>query len=131
MTHKCEQAFSDFMSVPSLHHPMFESRVSRIIDFSGVRRVLTSIRIISYEKDSVCSIKKIVACGSLLTNKKHECNKLYCANCKQKMEMGLLCYMAILKNELPRLDNALFVLYDFEQLKIRSFPIRQHCVFQI
>jgi len=30
------------------------------------------------------------------------------------MQFGHLCYMATLKNELPRSDNVLFVLYDFE-----------------
>jgi len=30
------------------------------------------------------------------------------------MEIGHLCYMATLKNELPRSDNVLFVFYDFE-----------------
>jgi len=59
--------------------------------------------------------KKCVACGSLLTNKnKHECNKLYCAICKQNLEIVHLCYMATLKNELPRSDNVLFVFYDFK-----------------
>jgi len=58
--------------------------------------------------------KKCVACGSLLTNKKHECNEPYCANCKQDMEMGYLCYMAMLKIELPRSDNVLFSFCDFE-----------------
>jgi len=63
----------------------------------------------------VCEQNKNCAeCGRLLTNKKHECNKPYCANCKQNMEIGLLCYMATLKNELPRSDNVLFVFYDFQ-----------------
>ena len=30
------------------------------------------------------------------------------------MEIGHLCYMATLKNVLPRRDNVLFVFYDFE-----------------
>ena len=30
------------------------------------------------------------------------------------MEIRHLCYMATLKNELPRTDNVLFVFYDFE-----------------
>ena len=50
----------------------------------------------------------------MLTNKKHECIKSYCANCKQNMDIGHLCYMATLKNELPPSDNVLFVFYDFE-----------------
>ena len=59
-------------------------------------------------------MKKCASCGSLLTNKKHECFKPYCANCKQNMEIGHLCYMGTLKNEMPRSDNVLFVFYDFE-----------------
>ena len=64
---------------------------------------------------TVCEHKKnCAACGCLLTNKKHEFNKPYCAKCKQNMEIGHLCYMLTLKNELPRSDNVLFVFYDFE-----------------
>jgi hypothetical protein len=63
----------------------------------------------------VCEQKKsFAACGSFLTNRKHVCNKPYCANCKRDIEIGHLCYMATLKNELPRSDNLLFVFYDFE-----------------
>jgi hypothetical protein len=64
---------------------------------------------------TVCEQKRnCVACGSLLTNKSHECNKPYCANCKKNMVIGHLCYMATLKNELPRSDNVLFDFYDYE-----------------
>ena len=70
----------------------------------------------------MCEQKKNCAtCGTLLTNKKkHECNKPYCENCKRNMEIGHLCYMATLKNELPRNDNVLFVFYDFETTQDRK-----------
>jgi len=94
--------------------PMFESRVSCAIEISGVGCDLTGIRPISYE-EKLCEQKtNCVACGRLLTNKKHECNKPYCANCKHNMQFGHICYMATSKNELPRSDNVLFVSYDFE-----------------
>ena len=63
----------------------------------------------------MCEQKKnCVACGILLKNKKPECNKPYCTNCKENMEIGHLCYKATLKNEFPRSDNVLFVFYEFE-----------------
>jgi len=65
--------------------------------------------------------KNCVACGSFFTNIKHECNKPYCVNCKQDMEIGHHCYMATLKNELHRSDNVLFVFYDFETTQDTKF----------
>ena len=116
----------------SLHSrfPMFESRASCAIEISGAERVSTSTRKISCG-ERLCEQKKnCAACGSLLTNKKkHECNKPYCANCKRDMECGHLCYMATIKNELPRSDDVLFVFYDLKPLKIRRSTYRQHCMF--
>ena len=52
--------------------------------------------------------------GVFFTNKKHETLKPYCSKCKQIMEIGHLCYMAKLNNDIPRSDNVLFAAYDFE-----------------
>jgi len=50
-----------------------------------------------------------------VTHDNHECNKRFCDNCKQNIEMGRLCYMRPLKNALPPAgDKVLYVIYDFE-----------------
>jgi len=116
VTHKCEQACSDCMSVP----PCTFSHVRIPCELCNrnfrSRTCFDKHKTNKLRGKTVCEQKKnCAACGSLLTNKKkHECNKPYCANCKRYMEVGHLCYMATLKNELPRSDNVLFVFYDFE-----------------
>jgi len=50
-----------------------------------------------------------------VTRGNHEYNKRFCENCKQKKEIGHLCYMRPLKDTLPRTgDKLLYVFYDFE-----------------
>jgi len=50
-----------------------------------------------------------------VTNDRHECNKLFCANCKQSRDVGQLCYTKPLKDVLPNgSDNLLYVFYGFE-----------------
>jgi hypothetical protein len=66
-------------------------------------------------KKRVCERKKCCRrCGDLITDKRHECNKGYCANCNQNKEIGHLCYMRPLMNVLPPSDGVLHVFYDFE-----------------
>jgi hypothetical protein len=115
VTHTCDQSCSDCMSVPPC-------------TFSGLRipcelcnRNFRSQACFDRHKKNtlrgktVCEQKRnCVSCGSLLTSKKHECFKSYCANCKRNVEIAHLCYMQPLKNRLPRNDNVLFVFYDFE-----------------
>ena len=67
---------------------------------------------------TVCDAKRNCAtCGRLIGeggDKKHECFKSYCLTCKRKVQIGHLCYMPVLKDEVPRCDKVLFVFYDFE-----------------
>ena len=50
-----------------------------------------------------------------MTDDRHECNKLFCVNCKQNRDAGHLCYMRPLKDVLPYAsDKILYVFYDFE-----------------
>jgi hypothetical protein len=66
-------------------------------------------------KKSVCERKRCCGtCVGLITRKNHECNRRYCENCKQNKEVGHLCYMRTLRNELPSSDGILYVFYDFE-----------------
>jgi len=54
------------------------------------------------KKRSVCVRKRCCAtCGRLVTDARHECNKLFCANRKQNRDVGHLCYMKPLKDVLP------------------------------
>ena len=84
VTHKCEQTCSDCMSVP----PCTFSYVR--IPCESCNRTFRSRVCFDKHKNNklrgktVCEQKKnCAACGSLLTNKKHECNKPYCANSKR------------------------------------------------
>ena len=64
---------------------------------------------------TACEQKKSCGkCGALITEKRHDCNKRYCENCNENKEIGHLCFMRPLRNELPASDTVLFVLYDFE-----------------
>jgi len=50
-----------------------------------------------------------------VTYENHECNKLFCAICKQNRDVGILCYMRPLMDALPFAgDKLLYVFYDFE-----------------
>jgi len=75
------------------------------------------------EGKTVCAQKRNRAnCGSLLDpNHKHECFNPYCTICQQNREIGHLCYMKPLSNELPRSDNVLLVFYDFETTQDTKF----------
>ena len=80
---------------------------------------------------TVCEQKKNCAnCGIWLDPEhKHECFKPFCKQCQQNKEIGHLCYMRPLVNELPRSDNVLSVFYDFESTqdkKIFRFCNRAH-----
>jgi len=71
---------------------------------------------ITTKRKSVCERERCCAtCGRLVTVDKHECNKVFCVNCKQNRDVGHLCYMRPLKDELPDAsDKVLYVFYDFE-----------------
>jgi len=50
-----------------------------------------------------------------VTDARHECNKVFCANYKQTRDVGHLCYMRPLMYALPNTnDKVLYVFYDFE-----------------
>ena len=66
------------------------------------------------KKKTVCEGKRRCGARGTLILKKHECFKPFCANCNPNKEVGHMCYMRPLKNELPRDDDVLFVFYDFE-----------------
>jgi hypothetical protein len=71
---------------------------------------------------TVCEQKRnCPTCVLLPSHKQHGCFKTYCENCSSYKEVGHLCYMKPLKNELPRSDDVLFVFYDFETAQEPKF----------
>jgi len=50
-----------------------------------------------------------------VTGARHECNKVFCANCKQNRDVGHMCYTKPLKDVLPDAsDKVLCVFYDYD-----------------
>ena len=74
-------------------------------------------------RKSVCERKRCCAtCGLLVTDARHECNKVFCANCMQNRDVGHLCYMRPLKDVVPDAsDKVLYVFYDFETTQTTKY----------
>jgi len=116
VTHKCQDTCNDCMSTP----PCVYAQIR--ITCESCNRTFRSHSCFDKHKTNklrgktVCEQKRNCAnCGIPLNpNNKHECFKPYCANCQRNREIGHLCYMKPLSNELPINDNILFVFYDFE-----------------
>jgi hypothetical protein len=111
VTHKCDQACNDCMSIPPCAFAQFripcEScnctfRSQTCFDRHKTNKMRGKT---VYEQKRNCP-----KFGLLLSRKQHECFKSYCENCSAYKEVGHLCYMKPLKNELPRCDDVLCVL---------------------
>jgi hypothetical protein len=77
---------------------------------------------IKLREKTVCEQKRnCPKCGLLLSRKQNECFKTYCENCMANKEVGHLCCMKPLKNELPRSDDVLSVFCDFETTEDTKF----------
>jgi hypothetical protein len=115
-THICDQTCSDCMASP----PCVFSGVR--IPCTDCNRHFRSMTCFKNHKDRrgkkkpVCESRQICrSCDGPVTRERgHECGKRYCATCKQSMEIGHLCYMQPLKNEVPSGDRVLYVYYDIE-----------------
>ena len=120
------------MSIPHAYLQISESHVSHVIEHLEIKHVLTN-KTNKLKGKTVCALKRnCVNCySSLDPQNKHECFKPYCTNCRQNREIGHLCYMKPLSNELSRSDNVLFVFYNFETTQDKSFLIQQQFTFQI
>ena len=67
------------------------------------------------QKKSTCELRKCFGtCGALITNKKHECNKRFCATCYENKEVGHLYFMRPIVNVPASSEHVLYVFYDFE-----------------
>jgi len=93
VTHACDQTCSDCLVCPSCaeYKRHFRSRTC----FANHKQS-------TKQKRSVCERKRCCAtCRWIVTHENHECNKRFCDNCKEKKEIGHLCYMRPLKDALP------------------------------
>jgi hypothetical protein len=116
--HKCDQTCSDCMANP----PCVFSGVR--IPCADCNRHFRNPSCFYNNKKKTREIKKTVcellrncaSCDGTIAqgNRKHEFGKRYFATCKQNREIGHLCYMQPLKNEVPPGDGVLYVYYDFE-----------------
>jgi len=86
--------------------------VTDILEFGSFSPNISRAR----QERSVCERNRCCAtCGRFVTYARQECNKVYCANCKQNKDIGHLCYMKPLKDVLPDTsDKVLCIFYDFE-----------------
>ena len=117
VTHVCEYACSDCMSVP----PCSDTENGVRYPCDKCNRHFRSqscfakhkIKMHGKRNKTVCEGKRRCGtCRGLITRENHECFKPFCANCNQNSEIGHLSFMQPLKNVLPRSD-ILFVFYDF------------------
>jgi len=116
VTHVCDHTCSDCMASPP--GAFFGTR----FPCDGCNRHFRSRTCFvnhkqsSAKKKSLCERKRCcVTCGRLVTDARHECNKVYCANCKQNRNVDHLCYLKPLKDVLPDAnDKVLYLFYDFE-----------------
>jgi len=108
ITHVCYQSYSDCMASP----PCALSDVRFPCDrHFRSRTCFANHKQSTSKKKSVCKRKRCCAtCGRLVTDPRHECNKVFCANCKQNRDVGHLCYMKPWKDVLPDAsDNVLYL----------------------
>jgi len=94
ITQVCDQTCSDSMTCP----PCAFSDVR--IPCDGCNRHFRSVTCFAKhnqstaKRKSVCERKRCFAtCGRFVTDARHECNKVFCAICKQNSDVGNLCYM--------------------------------------
>jgi len=118
--HKCHETTSDCMSIlPCAFSGVTISCDACNRNFSSRscydRHKTNSLRGKTYVSERDFALRA-ASCSLLKT----EYFKPYCANCIQK-EIGHLCDMKPLMNELPLSDDVLFVSYDFETTQDTKF----------
>jgi len=81
---------------------------------------------ITTKRKSVCERRRCCeTCGVLMTSDKHVHKKRFCVICKQKREVGHLCYMRLLTDVLPANDDkVLYVFHDFETTQHTWYSIK-------
>ena len=77
----------------------------------------------------MCELRKFCdACGDLITQNAHECNKRFCTTCKENKGVCHLCFMRSLVKVAASSEGVLYVFYDFEttQDTKRSYTSNHH-----
>ena len=116
ITHVCDQTCSDCAASPPCAFSGVRIPCDDCNRHFRSRTCFANHKQSTSKKKSLCERKRCCAtCGMLVTDARHECNKIFCANCNQKRDAGHLCYMRPLKDALPAgSDKVLYVFYDFE-----------------
>jgi len=122
VTHRCQETCSDCMSIPPCPYADVRIPCESCNRQFRSRACFDKHKSNKIGKKSVCEKKRNCAtCNTFITRKNHECFKPFCVACKQNKEVGHLCFMQPLKNELPRSDDVLYVFYDFETTQDTKF----------
>jgi len=116
ITHVCEQTCNDCMASPPCVFSGDRIPCDECIRHFRIRTCFANHKLSTAKRKSVCERNRCCAtCGRLVTDARHECNKVFCANCKKNRDVGHLCYIKPLKNVLPDAsDKVLYVFYVFE-----------------
>ena len=101
ITHVSDQTCSDCMSSPPFAFSDVRTYCDECKRHFRSRTCFANHKQSTSKRKSVCERKRRCAtCGRLVTNARHECNKLFRANCKQDRDVGHLCCMKPLKDVL-------------------------------
>ena len=97
LTHVCDQTCSNWMTSTTCAFSKFR------FPYDECNRYFRSQSCFATAKrKSTCEHKRCCAMsGLLVTDDRHECNKLFCANCKQIRDVGHLCFIRPLKDCCP------------------------------
>ena len=116
ITHVCDQTCSDCMASPPCAFSDARTYCDECNRHFRSPTCYANHKQSTTKRKSVCERKRCCAtCGLIVTDNRHECNKLFCANCQQNRDEGHLCYMRPLKDVLPDASNkVLYVFSDFE-----------------
>ena len=116
VTHVCDQTCSDCKASPPCAFSGTRFPCNDCNRYFRSMSCLASHKQNTSKKKSVWEHKRSCAtCGWFVTDARHKCNKVFCANCKLNRDVGHLCYMKPLKDVLPDAsDKVLYVFYDLE-----------------
>jgi len=121
VTHKCQEACSECISVPPFPYADVRIPCEACNRQFRSRACFDKHKTNKLGKKTVCEKKNCATCNTFISDKKHECFKPHCTIGNQNREIGHFCFMQPLKNELPRGYDVLYVFYDFETTQDTKF----------
>jgi len=102
ITRVCDQTCSDCMASPPCAFSDFRIPCDGCNRHFRIRTCFANHKQSMAKRKTVCERKRCCAtCGLLVTDDRHECNKVFCVNCKQNKDVVHLCYMRSLMDVLP------------------------------